>query len=129
MNLRRLAAAPLALLVFFTMAIAPFAFARCGHADGDSHLHALGAACGEDGGDTGGRDEKKPADCRAEKAADAKASEAPTPPPPAVIAPSPSPFVILATHLACEDVRIPPALAPPRLHDETNARGATPLLI
>jgi hypothetical protein len=141
--LRRLAALPLALVLFWTMVVAPWAIARCEHACGETRLHALGAACADDDhcGDHACPDltdldgEKTGADsgsCQLFQADDASATgNAPElkTPPPADFVPA-YPVFLVAPLPAAESILFPVANAPPDTPTkETHGRGALPLLI
>lgn len=141
--LRRLAALPLALMLFWAMVVAPAAYARCVHAGGDTHLHALGAACADDDSDHGTRADKKrndgapsgktgdTVDCSLFKGDDASPknddSSPKTPAPPVFLPAYPVTLVTprVETFSAPLADRNGPPTAPPR---RTHGRGALPLL-
>jgi len=130
MNLRRLSALPLSLLVFLTMVVAPYAVARCAHDDGETHLHALGSPCAEDNGSDrmAASGKKNGAACKTVPSDDVRAAGNTAETPPVLLAPAPHPFVITDVLISVEAPPTPPATAPPR-PDETTSRGAAPLLI
>ena len=140
--LRRLAALPLALVLLWTMVIAPWTVARCEHACGETHLHALGGICdGDDCREHDCPDRKHGADTTG-SAGDASACSpfkadpaAPQDSAPAVKSPVPAIFIpvypeFLATPLDSGDpVLSPHANAPPgHPPRHTHGRGALPLL-
>lgn len=149
--LRRLAALPLTLVLFWMMVVAPWAVARCEHACGETRLHALGATCSADDDccghvcpdkEHGVGHEHSCDDGRTGSAGGSPACSpfkadpaAPQDFAPAVKAPAPAVFipvypVFLATPLLSgEPTLFPIANAPPDTPPkETHGRGALPLL-
>lgn len=144
--LRRLAALPLALVLFWTMVVAPWAMARCEHACGETRWHALGGPCSDDDehcGDHACVDEKHADDDKTGRAgvppacSPFKADTASQPDQtPTLKAPAPVDFIpvypvsFVVADAAGEPLLAPcanaPPTAPPR---ETHGRGALPLLI
>lgn len=139
--LRRIAALPLALLVLWTMVVAPLAMAKCVHACGTSHLHAIGALCDSDtGGDIcsdknclrESHGKKSVGECKAFESDDATlGNNAP------LKVPGATAFIVAYTTVSPVLVRQAapvinanrpqgPPDSPPR---ETHGRGALPMLI
>lgn len=139
--LRRLAALPIALIIFWMMVVAPWAMARCEHDCGASHLHAIGAPCDSDMGDDicpdancrkENPDKKSVGECKAfESGAASLRDDAPLKLPGAtacIIAHTTVNPVLVRSVAPVINANRPqgPPDIPPR---ETHGRGALPLLI
>lgn len=143
---RRFTALPLALILLWTMVVAPWAIARCEHACGETRMHALGAICDDDAGHCGDHaradgergaglktgNAGEPPACAPFKAAAATPQDSSpglkTPPPAIFIPVYPVSLAPLSGHAGPP----PPHLAgaPPTTPSrKTHGRGALPLLI
>lgn len=140
--LRRLAALPLCLVLLWTMVIAPWTVARCEHACGETHLHALGGDCDGDACCEHDCPDKKHDDgqtgCEGGSSACSPFKADPATPQdsaPAVKAPAPAVFIpvypesLVTPPESGDPVHSPHANAPPSSPPRhTHGRGALPLL-
>jgi hypothetical protein len=141
--LRRIAALPLALVLFWTMVVAPWTMARCEHACGETRWHALGGLCSDEDKCCDCGHDHRDADGKTGSAGDSpacspfKADSAPQPDHmPALKTPPPVDFIpvypvsFVSVIAIGEPLLAPCANAPPDIPPkETHGRGALPLLI